>query len=213
MGNVYGEVADCPAWLLRFGSLRPATVHRGQVLFACGMPVTRVHFVGSGYVALVSAPRGKRVVLDVIGPGGVVDPESVVGGVHGCAAEAISDASLCSVDVGELSRALQDGGELASHFVEAMARRARVMGRQLVTLKCYSCRERLALFLIGLASAQGSQTVVVLPFDKSVLASWLGMTREALSRTFLALREAGVTVRKTEIVFRDFSALCRMVSG
>jgi CRP/FNR family transcriptional activator FtrB len=58
-------------------------------------------------------------------------------------------------------------------------------------------------YLLMLRETGGKPETLTLPYEKSVLASLLGMTRESLSRVLPKLREHGVTVRGKDVVFQD----------
>lgn len=211
--NAYGAGSESDGFAGLFENLAPEVLPRGHVLFRPGDAVTKVHVVRSGYVALIGAVNGRRSVLDIVGPGGLVNPEAIVEGVTGIVAETVSDTVICSTTVAALSLPLEQGEDRARMLVAAMSRRSRIIQRQLLAMKCYSCQERGASFLIGFAAAQGSTTMLSLPFDKWLLASWLGMSREALSRTFLRLRKNGVHVRNSTVEILDFEALSQLLSS
>lgn len=73
-------------------------------------------------------------------------------------------------------------------------------------LKGYMARssiERLANWILAEAQKNIPQKNVVIPFDRSTLASHIGTTRENLSRSLACLTEHGVRIRGREIVIDD----------
>jgi len=73
-------------------------------------------------------------------------------------------------------------------------------------LKGYMARssvERLANWILTEAQKNTPQKNVVVPFDRSTLASHIGTTRENLSRSLACLTEHGVRIRGREIVIDD----------
>jgi CRP/FNR family transcriptional activator FtrB len=211
--NTYGVGTESDEFAGLFEDLVPEAVPSGRVLYRPGDAVTNVLVVRGGYVALIGVVNGRRTILDIVGSGGAVNPEAIVEGFTCIAAETISDAVICAVPVAAVSPLLGQDEHRARMLVAAITRRSRIIQRQLLAMKCYSCRERVASFLIDLAAAQGSATMLSLPFDKWLLASWLGMSREALSRTFLRLRTSGVHVRNDTVEILDFEGLSRLVSS
>lgn len=70
-------------------------------------------------------------------------------------------------------------------------------------MKGYMARsavERLANWILTEAQNDSSQASIVLPFDRSTLASHIGTTRENLSRSLAQLTDHGVRIRGREIV-------------
>jgi CRP/FNR family transcriptional activator FtrB len=79
-------------------------------------------------------------------------------------------------------------------------------------LKGYMARssvERLANWVLTESRKNDSQTNVVIPFNRSTLASHIGTTRENLSRSLAGLTEHGVRIRGREIVIDDRDRLIR----
>jgi CRP/FNR family transcriptional activator FtrB len=67
--------------------------------------------------------------------------------------------------------------------------------------------ERLANWLLAQDQQAGATGRFVLPFEKKVLASRLGMAPEVLSRTFASLVPYAVKVRGADVEIGDVSAL------
>jgi CRP/FNR family transcriptional activator FtrB len=93
-----------------------------------------------------------------------------------------------------------------AHFARAIAiELALAYRRSVKKLKGYLTRPsvgRLANWILAEAQKTTDQNVVI-PFDRSTLASHIGTTRENLSRNLAYLTEHGVRVRGREIVIDD----------
>ena len=70
--------------------------------------------------------------------------------------------------------------------------------------------ERLANWLLAQDLETGATGRFVLPFEKKVLASRLGMAPEVLSRSFASLVQYDVRVRGTNVEIRDVEALRKL---
>ena len=70
--------------------------------------------------------------------------------------------------------------------------------------------ERLANWLLSQDQQTGATGRFVLPFEKKVLASRLGMAPEVLSRTFASLVSYNVKVRGANVEIRDVDALRKL---
>jgi CRP/FNR family transcriptional activator FtrB len=77
-------------------------------------------------------------------------------------------------------------------------------------LKLRSAVERLANYLLHLEAIQNGDGEVALPFEKRLLASFLGMTPENLSRAFNTLGPYGVVVDGARIRFEKRADLQRL---
>jgi CRP/FNR family transcriptional activator FtrB len=89
--------------------------------------------------------------------------------------------------------------ELASEFRRAL--------KSLKSQKLRDGSERIAAFLLELQQAQDGAETVVLPADRKTVASYLGMTRENLSRSLQKIGNYGAAVRGNEVVIRDPDSL------
>jgi CRP/FNR family transcriptional activator FtrB len=67
--------------------------------------------------------------------------------------------------------------------------------------------ERVALWMLRWDRKNGQTGRIAIPFDKRVLASYLGMAPEHLSRSFSALASAGVEIHGRHITLNDRAAL------
>jgi hypothetical protein len=73
--------------------------------------------------------------------------------------------------------------------------------------------QRVADFLISLASSVEGPCRIALPYDKSLIAGQLGLKPESLSRVFAKLRSVGVDVRVSDVVVNDISTLRSLVAS
>jgi CRP/FNR family transcriptional activator FtrB len=98
-----------------------------------------------------------------------------------------------------------------SAFNDAMMRAlADEFRRVLKALKSHKLRdgtERIAAYFLELRHKNADADVVRLPADRKTIATYLGMTRENLSRSLQTVREHGAAVRGNEIHFRDIDKL------
>lgn len=74
-------------------------------------------------------------------------------------------------------------------------------------LKLRNARERLAAYIIQEARGGGNGASFILPVEKRLLASLLGITPESLSRTMKALADCGVKVDGQRIIITNRAAL------
>lgn len=78
---------------------------------------------------------------------------------------------------------------------------------QVEQLQTRSSAQRLAQFLVSLAPVEEGAAVVVLPYDKSLIAHRLGMKPESLSRAFARLRNQGVSTDGNRVLVDDMTNL------
>jgi CRP/FNR family transcriptional regulator, transcriptional activator FtrB len=103
----------------------------------------------------------------------------------------------------------RDSG-FARAVVSELALRFRDMVRALKNEKLRTGTERLANWILQTDAHGGYTGRLILPFEKRMLASLLGMTPENLSRGFATLAEHGVTTEGQAIIIRDRLKLQRL---
>ncbi len=92
------------------------------------------------------------------------------------------------------------------------ARLRRSLIYQMKSALTRSLAERLAEFLLSLASGDGP-TTVTLPCDRQVLASWFGMAPNSLGRAFHSLEAVGVTGRGRLVSIKSAERLREYLKG
>ncbi len=95
--------------------------------------------------------------------------------------------------------------------VQELSEGYRNLVRHAKNLKLRNARERLGAYLWQRSLEEGGTQGFVLPQEKRLLASYLGMTPESLSRAFKALRDHGVHIDGMRITITDPAALKALV--
>ena len=81
---------------------------------------------------------------------------------------------------------------------------------QIESLKCRTGVQRLAKFLLREVRERNGRHLVVLPYERNLVAAYLGIKPESLSRAFAKLREIGVRSEREGIEIDDLDALLEM---
>ncbi len=81
------------------------------------------------------------------------------------------------------------------------------MMSELERMKVNTTTERLADYLVDMVEVRGKEGRIILPFEKVILASVLGMKPESLSRAFRALKKVGVHSHLKEVFVEDIERL------
>jgi len=94
---------------------------------------------------------------------------------------------------------------LARAVIVGLAYQFRRMVRQIKNLKLRSGKERVGAYVLALSRHQGTPDRAVLPYEKHLIASELGITRESFSRALSALKS--IHVEGGTIIIRDAKKL------
>ncbi len=192
--------------------LENALIHAvkpGTILFEQGDTPTFQHVVLTGSAHLLGrSSTGREVLIEVVEPPELVIPAAVVTGAPYLMRARVPEPSrLLLINAGVFRRAVLHQPLLAQEVIASLAGQFRRLVRQIKNLKLRTTAERAGCYLLALSKRQGTPHRAVLPYEKNLIASELGMTRESFSRALSALQMHGVTVQGDTILIRDSERL------
>lgn len=187
---------------------------RGAEIFAEDETAEYIYKVASGAVRLSKLlSDGRRQIGAFYLPGDIFGLEA--GEVHAFSAEAVVDAQIVlvkrsaliaeAVRNGEMARQLW--GQTVSHLQRAQSHML-LLGRK-------NAQERIAAFLMEMASRLETSGSVELPMSRQDIADYLGLTIETVSRTLTQLERDGLISIPVSrrIMLNDRTALSDMNDG
>ena len=135
------------------------------------------------------------------------------GATHRYSAEAIREAVVVVYNRSALKSVTQPDTGFSDQMLAAMTRQLESAQNHLLVLGCKNAHEKLATFLLGMASRLTKERSVELPMMRSDIADHLGLTIETVSRTMSELVRDGIIAlprdRRT-IELRDVATLRRL---
>ena len=187
----------------------PRHYPKGQVLFQHGEPADAFFIVLDGWVKVFRmTPSGEEAVFGVFATGETFAEAALfLGGAYPASAEVVEDARLLCVRGTPFRDRLLARPEISPSMLASMSRHMHQIIGQVEQLQTRSSAQRLADFLVGLCPVEEGSAVVTLPYDKSLIASRLGMKPESLSRALSRLRELGVNTDGNRVLITDVSEL------
>lgn len=192
-----------------FAQSRLSHVERGRTIVLQGQPAHAFFLVVDGWVKLYrTAANGAEAVVATMTTGAsFAVPVAIRGMNYPVSAEAATDCTLLEVPGAALRRLITTEPEVGIAVIAEVLQHLQGLVQQVETLKAHTGPERVAELLLELAPEEAREAIVVLPYDKSLIAARLGMTPESLSRAFARLRSLGLTVERNRARIRDVRAL------
>ena len=174
--------------------LEGATVcvaERHETLFRQGDLADRFYIVLQGRIALhLVNETGRESILEVVKPGETFGEEAVFDrGLFSFGARVIDPVRLVRIPAETFLQALAADFRFVTLVMASMSAHLHCLVRQVGKLKLKSTEQRLASYLAGLAPETSGRARIVLPYEKKVVASQLGMQPETLSRALTKLRK------------------------
>jgi CRP-like cAMP-binding protein len=163
----------------------------------------------SGVIELYrGTEEGKHAILGLREVGEIAGASAALSQInHYTTAQTVGKCRLLEVPIGVFEKLLAFDPDLASRLTARLADHLLHISEHVERLQLMQTTERLASYLLSLASRNGAPSELTLPCDKGTIAAYLGMERESFSRSLKKLRSLGVVSRGRRIEIPDPHAL------
>ncbi|MEE8454356.1 MAG: Crp/Fnr family transcriptional regulator [Limibaculum sp.] len=188
---------------------------KGQLLFQQGDTADRFYVVLGGWVKIFRlTPDGDEAVMALFARGeSFAEAAMFMGGQFPASAEVVEQARLLRVESRPFKNRLHAEPEIAVAMLASVSLRMHYLVGQIEQLQVRSSTQRVADFLLKLCSSEDGPTEIALPYDKSLIASRLGMKPESFSRALARLRDLGVRTERSRVSIADAAALAEYCAG
>ena len=187
-----------------------ATLHdvpARTTLFAEDTKPDNLYIVLKGSAELFSEHDERYCTLAVVPSARPLGLGAVLSGHNALSARTLEQSELITVPANLVMELLDRYPAFAKAVIEQLARDTRELVEDFKNHRLRSTVERVAHWMLRGDRDGGDTGHIVIPFDKRVLASYLGMAPEHLSRSFSALASAGVEVHGRSVTLNDRVAL------
>lgn len=191
-------------------------IHRhakGHVVFMQDDLCEWFYVVRSGWVKLFRQTLdGDEVIIDIL-PAGTVFGETDIfdNRQYTSSAEVVQDAEIAAYPVSLLRTEINGSQSFAMRMLKHVVHGQREKDKEIEHRTVQNAPQRLGCFLLRLIPAKKTGPVVLhLPYDKTLIASRLGMQSETFSRALARLKEdLGLKVRGSTI---EISSMDQLIS-
>ncbi len=131
-------------------------------------------------------------------------------------AQVAEETTIISIPYMLIKEQLKINNQLALNMLRSMVQYQRRHELQLEQYLLYSAPQRIGCFLLGLCPTleQKDGVILNLPYDKTLIASNLGMKGATFSRALNILREeTGIAIAGTRVTIESMSKLKKFVDG
>jgi CRP/FNR family transcriptional regulator len=190
-----------------------------QILYARGDPFQNLYAVRSGTLkSTVALANGRLQVCGFHTSGDVVALDGIASGAHSATVTALEEAQVCVIACADLEAAIEGSPAFHGRLRQLMSLEIARGQRLVMRLGVYSARERLAAFVLDMSTrfqAQGySARDFHLRMTRTDIGSYLGMTRDTVSRTFSVFCQEGLLqVDNRRVRIQDPERLMRSCEG
>jgi len=191
---------------------------KGEFLYQEGTKASFFYVICSGWLKLSHiTEEGEEVNLAMITRDSITGENAIFeNGLFTSNAQVVEDAQILSIPHSLLREQLLVNNKLAFNMLTSMVQYQRQHELQLEQYFLYSAPQRIGCFLLGLCPTleQIDGVTLNLPYDKSLIASTLGMKGATFSRALNILREeTGITIAGTRVTIDSMKRLLDFVNG
>lgn len=170
-------------------------------------------FILDGQVMMTARSHDGVTILEVLRPHDCFILAAVLNNeVCLQSATALTEVRIAVIPAVLVRELMVEDMDFMRAIVYEQARAYRRIVKELKTQKLRNSVERLANWVLKESAANGDADQITIPFEKRVLAAYLGMTPENLSRSFSSLTMHGVKVRGSIIEIVDRNRLIRFAA-
>lgn len=194
------------------------TYRKGKRLYLEGEPADAFYIILSGWVKLFHVTKeGEEVNLAVLTKDCITGENALF--EQDCftsSAQIVEEAEIISIPLSLLKERLRSDNQLAFNMMTSMVQYQRRYELQLEQYYIYSAPQRIGCFLLGLCPPleQKDGVILQLPYDKTLIASTLGMKGATFSRALNILRErTGINIRGSRVTIHSMDRLLKFVNG
>lgn len=184
------------------------TFPAGLEMIRQGDPADFLHVVLGGGVELYAKWRDRECTMAVVRPVSTfILAACVKDAPYLMSARTLERSRIMLIPAPELRALFRRDPDFAVSVMNELAASYRAIVRNTKGLKLRNSRERVASYFLRQSRLVDDAPSYVLPVEKRLLASYLGMTPENLSRTLKALEEYGVKVDGNRVIITDRAKL------
>lgn len=175
-------------------------------------PVTHLYVVLMGWVKTFKQQHNtQNEDLQIIGNNETVLEHCLfTHQVFNANAKAITDTLMLSIPIDVINQTLAENPKFAHNLMVASAQKANTTLQNLQSIKYKNTEQRMGEFFLKLLNDKKWQSnTIQLPCNKSLISSYLGMSREAFSRNLKSLSKQGISITKQTIKITNKDKLCK----
>ena len=188
---------------------RPA--RKGEMIFLQEDEAKFFYIIKSGWVKLFRETLdGEEAIVDIITESHVFGNHALFeDSVYSYSAEAVENGVLLQIPLQILMDCVNKDQKLAFNLMRLFSMRQKKHRREIEHLTIQTAPQRIGCFLLRLCKDRNAKNITLhLPYDKSLIASRLGMKAETFSRALSKLREeVGMTINGSSVVLPSVNAL------
>ncbi len=186
-------------------------VKKGQLLFVSGQEAEYLYIILTGWVRLYrETENGDQAIIDVLSTDDIFGDHAIFENMkYGYSADSVDESILISIPMSLFKNEIETNHSFTLGFLSNVALARKRQDIEIEHRSLQTAPERIGCFLLKQTPiVENNKTIITLPYDKTLIASKLGMKPETFSRALKKLKnEVGITVKGARIEIDDVQDL------
>lgn len=194
-----------------FSNSKLLRLKKGETLFLQDEQADHVYIIIEGSIKIFkSNEEGEEMLLKVVKVGNsFLEAITFSCKKYTTNAQSLEDILILSIPVKILNQNIQKDNRLATNMLTIVGNSSQTLIAKIEQLTLKTSVQRIGWFLLRLfIEKKGKDKTIELPYDKSLIASYLNMKPETFSRSIKQLKEQGIDIAHNTISIKDDFALC-----
>ena len=192
------------------------TFSKGQMVYMAHDKADKFYIILDGWVKLYRENiDGEQTIIDVLTTNHMFGDTAIFeDGHYPCSAEIVEQSRLVCMPLSLLKSEIEDNSKLAMSMMSSMARYRKQQDQEIENRTLKNAPQRVGCFLLRLTQQQHGRVIINLPYDKTLVASKLGMQPETFSRALNKLKDnVQISVNGGAIEVSDINELIDYACG
>lgn len=186
-------------------------IHKHKILFVNEESANRFYIIKNGWIKLYRETiDGAQSVIDILTTGHVFGETAIFQeNTYPFTAEAAENATLVSLPLSILNTEIENNSKFAMCMMTSMARYRKQQDQELENRTLKNAPQRIGCFLLRLIDQNQTGSITIkLPYDKTLIASRLGMQPETFSRALNKLKnQIDIKINGSELYISNVTQL------
>jgi CRP/FNR family transcriptional activator FtrB len=184
---------------------------KNRALFFENNIPTYLHIIIKGSIKIYkNSEDGKEIILQLLSDGeSVLESSILLNKKFYASAQTVSKTFLFSLPITVITKLIKNNNAFSVNLLTMLSKQLQNSNQELDMLKSKSTNQRIGYFLLNLLNKKEfDSNKINLPYNKSLIASYLGMSREGFSRSIHILNTRGFRVEKDRVTIPNKYSLC-----
>ena len=184
---------------------------KGSVLLLEGDYPSTFYLILNGWVKLSKISfNGEESVIQLFSSGNtLIESSMILNTPSQVNIQTMAYSTLISIPVAAIKRLAENCQFFALNILNLLSKQLETLTSHIGNIRLKAAEERVGWFLLNLFSNNyAPSNVLQLPYNKGIIASYLGMKAETFSRALNDLKKKGFQIKNNAVIMPNTKALC-----